>query len=204
MDATVAAGLVVAALAWSWLFTSPRDRFWPSAAASGLVIGAYGAAAQRSLLERLLTPTLTDLAVGVAGAALLYAVFRVGYAVLSRLVPSFPALVSDVYRFQGRTGTLALVLTLLAVGACEELFWRGLVQDRAGFPLALAGYTAVLLWHRNWALLLAAAVGGAFWGGLFAWRETLVAPIVCHALWDVAVAVWFPLGRVPLRRDEGA
>lgn len=180
-------------MAWSWLFTSRRDRFWPHAAVAGLAIGVFGAVAQRHRLGEFLAPTVGDVAIGVAGAAVLYGLFWVGDWVLSRLVPSFARQVSDVYQAQGKTRIGIMILTLLVVGTCEELFWRGLVQDRAGFALALAGYTAVLVWDRNWALLLAAAVGGAFWGGLFAWTGTLVAPIVCHALWDVAVVVWLPL-----------
>ena len=193
MDSAVGAGLAVAGLAWSWLFTARRDRFWPHAGFAGLVIGIYGAVAQRKRLEEFLSPSAVEIAIGVAAAIVLYAVFWIGDAALTRLVPSFASQVADVYRMQGRTRIPTMVLTLLVVGTCEELFWRGLVQARAGFALALAGYVGVLLWDRNWALLLAAAVGGAFWGGLFAWRGTLIAPMVCHGLGDVAVVVWVPL-----------
>jgi membrane protease YdiL (CAAX protease family) len=193
VDATVLGGLAVAALAWAWLFASIRRRFWPHAAAAGTAIGAYGAVAQRSRLGALLAPSVADAAVGVAAAALLYGMFWLGYQLLGRLLPSVADLVGQLYGMRGDTGVVAVVLTLVVVSSCEELFWRGLIQERAGFVLALAGYVAVLVWSRNWALMLAAAVGGAWWGGLFAWRETLVAPIVCHALWDLAVVVWLPL-----------
>jgi membrane protease YdiL (CAAX protease family) len=92
-----------------------------------------------------------------------------------------------------RPARLPMSAVLLVVGPCEELFWRGLVQARAGFAVALAGYAAVHLWERKAALVLAAVVGGAFWGALFSWRGTLVAPIVSHALWDLAVVIWRPL-----------
>jgi membrane protease YdiL (CAAX protease family) len=49
-------------------------------------------------------------------------------------------------------------------------------------------------------LVLAAVVGGAFWGALFAWRGTLVAPLISHALWDLAIVVWCPLA-LPERRE---
>ncbi len=201
MDLTVLAGLFVAALAWTWLFASGQARFWPHAIVAGLVIGAYGALAQRQRLGDLLRPSATDVAIGVTAAAVLYGVFWVGNAALTRLVPSFAAHVSDVYAVQGRTDLATVVLAIVVVGSCEELFWRGFVQERAGFALALAGYAAVLLWERNWALILAALVGGAGWGLLFAWRQNLVAPAVCHALWDLAVVVWLPLaGKTGPRR----
>ncbi len=59
----------------------------------------------------------------------------------------------------------------------------------AGLALAALAWGALFGLGR-----LAAVVGGAFWGGLFAWRGTLVAPMVSHALWDLAVVVWFPFG----------
>lgn len=195
MSAAVAAGVVIAAVAWGLLFGLGRADFWSRAAVAGLVIGAYAIVAQRGALEGLLRPTVTDVVIGVVAAGVLYGVFWAGNAVLRRWLPGVAAEVDDLYavRTVQRPARLPMSAVLLVVGPCEELFWRGLVQARAGFVVALAGYAAVHLWERKAALVLAAVVGGAFWGALFSWRGTLVAPIVSHALWDLAVVVWFPL-----------
>ncbi len=188
----VVAGLVVAGLAWAWLFASGPGGFWNRAAVAGVVIGTYGAIAEGGELGHLLRPTPLDAVIGVVGAAVLYGVFWVGNLLLGRLLPTMARDVAQLYDIRGAAGTAQMIGVLVVVGPCEEIFWRGFVQNRAGVIVALAAYAAVHLWERKPVLVLAAVAGGAFWGGLFAWRTTLAAPMVCHALWDLAVVVWFP------------
>lgn len=195
MSLTVVAGVALAAVAWGALFGLGRADFWSRAAVAGVAIGAYAIVVQRAELEDLLRPTVADVAIGVAAAGALYGVFWAGNAILRRWLPAVAAQVDDLYdvRSVRRPARLPITAVLLVVGPCEELFWRGLVQERAGFVVALAGYAAVHLWERKAVLVLAAVAGGAFWGALFSWRGTLVAPLVSHALWDLAVVVWRPL-----------
>jgi membrane protease YdiL (CAAX protease family) len=202
MDGAVLAGVVVAAAAWGALFGLARTGFWPRAAVAGLAIGAYAAVAQREVIGELLRPSLVDVAIGAVGAVVLYGVFWAGDAVLRRWVPKAAAHVDELYQVRSLSSSerLPVPVVIPFVGVCEELFWRGFVQARAGFVLALAAYAAVHMWERKAVLILAAAVGGAFWGGMFAWRGSLVAPIVSHALWDLAVVVWFPFGPARRRR----
>jgi len=194
LSATVVVGLLLAAGAWGAMFGLGRSAFWARAAAAGAAIGVYAVVVQRPRMGVLLRPTVADVALGVAGAAVLYGVFWVGAQFLRRWLPTVADQVDELYTLRSvpTAEPLPIPAVLLLVGPCEELFWRGLVQARAGFVLALACYAAVHLWERKAVLVLAAVAGGAFWGALFAWRGTLVAPIVSHALWDLAVVVWFP------------
>jgi len=191
----VVAGLVVAGLAWAWLFGSGPTGFWNRAAVAGVVIGIFGAVAERHELGHLLSPTPLDVAIGVVAAAVLYGVFWVGNLLLGRLLPTMARDVAQLYDIRGAAGTAQMIGVLVVVGPCEEVFWRGFMQNRVGVVVALVGYAAVHLWERKPVLVVAAIAGGAFWGALFAWRTTLVAPIACHALWDLAVVVWFPFRR---------
>jgi len=195
----LAAGLVLAAVAWGFLFGLRRQAFWARAALAGLAIGAYAVVAQRSRMGDLLRPTVADVALGLAGAVVLYGLFWAGDRVLRRWLPAVSAQVAELYAIRSIPSAepLPIPLVLLLVGPCEELFWRGFVQQRAGFLVALACYAAVHVWERKAVLILAAVAGGAFWGALFAWRGTLVAPIISHALWDLAVVVWFPFTAPP-------
>ncbi len=195
---------MVAVVAWGALFGMGRSAFWSRATLAGVAIGAYGVVAQRSTIADLLRPSTVDVVLGLAGAVVLYGVFWAGDRFLRRWLPAAAAEVDDLYEVRSvpRSERLPIPLVLLVVGPCEELFWRGLVQARAGFTVALALYAAVHLWERKAVLVLAAAAGGAFWGGLFAWRGSLVAPIVSHAVWDLAVIVWWPLAGERSRKSR--
>ena len=196
------AGVAVAALAWAALFALARRGFWARALAAGLAIGVYAAVAQHDRWADLLRPTLTEVSLGVASAVVLYGVFFAGDRLLRRWLPALAAEVDELYLVRSERGSdrLPVPAVLVLVGWAEELFWRGFVQARAGFALALGCYAAVHLWERKAVLVLAAVVGGAFWGALFAWRDNLVAPLVSHALWDLAVVVWLPFSA---RREPG-
>ena len=195
MDAAVVVGLAVAAVAWGLLFALGRERFWPRAAAAGAVIGMYGLVAQRRRLGDLFAFDAADIAVGVVSAAVLWAVFWIGDRLVTRVFPRLSAQVDALYDVRRETSRRTMPFVLAVIGPAEEVFWRGLVQSRAGVAVALLGYTLVHVWERKPILLLAALVGGAFWGALFAWTGSLVAPIVSHLLWDLAIIVWFPTRR---------
>ena len=139
MSLTVVVGLVVAAVAWGVLFGLGRAAFWARAVAAGSAIGLYAILAQRSILGELLRPTITDLAIGVAAAIVLYGVFWVGDRMLRRWLPESAAQVDALYQVRSvpHSDRLPIPAVLLLIGPCEELFWRGLVQARAGFAICL-------------------------------------------------------------------
>jgi membrane protease YdiL (CAAX protease family) len=90
---------------------------------------------------------------------------------------------------------------MLVIGPAEELFWRGLVQQRlitrygriAGALLGTAAYGGAHLVTRNLTLIGAASVAGAFWGGLHALGAPMGALIVSHAVWDVLAFLVAPI-----------
>ena len=197
-DGAVLLGLIVAAVAWALLFALGREGFWPRAALAGATIGGYALVVLREDIPRLLQPTPADVAIGVVSAGVLWAVFWIGDRLVTRVLPRLSAEVDDLYAVRGHTSTRTMPFVLSVIGPAEELFWRGLVQTRAGIAVSLVAYALVHLWERKPILLLAALTGGAFWAGLFAWRGTLVAPILSHLLWDLAIIVWFPTRPRPL------
>ena len=196
MDATLVAGLVVAVVAMGSMFAFGRQHFWFRALIAGMVIGGFGAVAQRDRLSDYLRPTFVDVIIGVVSAVLLYLVFRVGDRVLARVAPALSREVGDLYRLRAEARPSAILAMIAAVAVCEEIFWRGFVQARTGLLVATLGYALVLIWERKVVLIVAALLCGAAWGALFAWRDTLVAPMVSHVLWDLAIMVFLPVRRV--------
>lgn len=194
--AAVAGGVVVAVAMWVVMFRLDRSNIWPrtwmaAAAVSGYAIVAASALGNaRDLLGRI---SAVEVAVGITVGGAWLVTTHVGAAVLGRIVPSFLEEITDLYRLADGDSATRIVGPLIAMAVAEELLFRGLIQAQAGLLVAVGIYAAIQLVEGKAALIVAAAFGGLVWGGLFAWRDGLVAPIVAHAVWTVALTLVWPL-----------
>jgi len=199
MTFTLLAAAIVGAAAWGFMFLPDRTGFWRRAAAAGAAVGIFAVAVQPHRIGHLFTTAhpLADVGVGVASGATLYTAFWIGEQLLVILLPALADEVRDLYDVRGATRRRYMPLVLAIAAPGEELFFRGLWQARAGYVLALAVYGAVHLWERKLILVLSAVVAGAWWGLLLTWTGGLVAPIVSHLLWCLAIIVWKPARPLP-------
>lgn len=202
MNATTAAALA-GALAWALLVArAPPWLFLAAAPFCAAWLALSLRAAPAGLAARL-RPRPGDLGLALASAAALYAGARLalwvgcGGATDVLCAP----LASTLARYPTRSVLPAVVLALL-VAPAEELFWRGVVQERLARRLgpwravAVATALATLLALASGEVLLALATAPTFaaWGALAAWRGTLLPSILSHATWTVLVAVVAPPG----------
>ena len=197
MDAVVVIGAVALAFgAWVVLFGRGRDDIWPRTWAIAGVLIAYsvgGLALLGELGDAVGDAGPADVAAGAAvGVAWLVAT-HVGHAVLCRLVPSFVDQVRDLYGLGVDQPAGRVIGPILAMAAAEELLFRGVVQSQWGFAAGVCVYTAVQLVERKWALTLAGFLGGVVWGGLYLWTGSLLAAVIAHAVWTVALTLVWPL-----------
>lgn len=72
----------------------------------------------------------------------------------------------------------------------------------ASLVVVAAAWAAIFVWQpvRFWIMMtlaqlgmITAAVCGLFWALVFAWRRSLFAVIVSHAVWDAVVMVIAPI-----------
>lgn len=139
---------------------------------------------------------------GIISALLLYGVFLLGKLLAAYFFAFATDQIAAVYkiRTQGKPLFIALVL-LFITSPGEEIFWRGFLQRWAmakygrlqGFWLISLLYAAVHLITGNLMLVLGALASGLFWGFLYLNEENIAPLIISHALWTVAVFVFFPL-----------
>jgi membrane protease YdiL (CAAX protease family) len=104
-----------------------------------------------------------------------------------------------------------LALVCLAAGLGEELLFRGLVQDGLarwlgppfgnGVGLLVASAVFGLAHPVSRRYVVVAAVSGLWLGGLLIVTDTLLVPIVTHALYDLGALVFFL--RWPTDQDSG-
>ena len=191
---TVVVGVVIAAAGWGAMFAAGRRHFWTRAALAGAAIAAYAVAVEPHVIAHLLTRPRWELdaAIGVASGVVLYAVFWIGEQALVVVLPALAAEVGELYDVRGETKPAYVPLILAVAAPAEELFFRGLVQQRAGIAIAVVVYGAVHLWERKVILVLAAVLGGLYWGALLSLTGGLVAPVVSHLVWAMLIIVWRP------------
>lgn len=197
--------IVLAAVLWAVMFsplTAPYVNFWWMMTASALTLSILSTCFNRGWWHAVRFGWGEVLA-GVGIAVVLWGIFWAGDKVSSWLFDFARPQVNLIYGMkEGESLWLLSLLMLVLIGPAEEIFWRGYVQRTlsarwspdAGFVVTTLVYALVHAASCNFMLVMAAAVAGVVWGGLYRlFPRRLGAIIVSHAVWDVAVFVWFPI-----------
>lgn len=201
----VLAAIVVAALAWIGLFRRDRDDIWPRTwliAASLVAFSVAGLAWVGELRTAVGPVDMSTVGLGFGAAVVWLVATHVGHAVLCRLFPSFIEQVQDLYRLGVDDPPSRVLGPILAMAIAEELLFRGVIQGLAGFAAGTAVYTAVQLFERKWALVLAGFIAALVCGGLYELTGGLVAPVIAHATWTSVLKLVWPLRGCGRRRIE--
>jgi len=146
--------------------------------------------------ETLRRPVLTPVATGAAAFGVFY-----GCALVCRRIPVLYEAISSIldYADEGKTGLV--LLTTLANGAAEEVFFRGALYAAIGeqHPVALstAAYGLTTVTTRNPALVLAAGVMGTLFAAQRRASGGIQAPVLTHLTWSMLMLRYLP----PLFRD---
>ena len=197
--------IILAFVLWTVMFspwTAPYVNFWWMMTGSACTLSILATIFAPGWWKRVkLTPT--DILLGITIAAALWGVFWIGDK-LSQLMFNFARPQVDlIYGMKdGESMWLLTALMLFLIGPAEEIFWRGYIQQNLsqrwnpniGFIVTTAIYALVHAGSLNFMLTMAAMVAGAAWGLLYSFfPNRFGAIIVSHAVWDVAVFIWFPI-----------
>jgi membrane protease YdiL (CAAX protease family) len=187
----LALGIGAAFAAFGLTFRGPRARFWDRMTATGLVLGSLALAADRDTRRVRIGPSETLL--GLATAAGLYGIFRVGDTVAREIMPRGGEEIGDIYGLRSLRPKEELAARLaMVIGPAEELFWRGFVQRRTGYLTATALYGGAHIVTENATLIGAATIAGAYWGLLRTMGMPLGALVVSHVAWDIWIFLVAP------------
>ena len=91
----LALGIAAAFAAFGLTFRGPRGRFWDRMTATGIVLGGLALTADRDARRVRIGPR--EVAVGLATAAGLYGIFRVGDTVAREVMPRGGEEIGDIY-----------------------------------------------------------------------------------------------------------
>ena len=197
--------IFVAAILWTIMFcpiTAPYVNFWWMMTASACTLSLLATFFGREWWKDVRFD-LSNILLGIAIAVALWSVFWIGDK-LSQLMFNFARPQVDII-YGMKDGESPLLLTLLMlflIGPAEEIFWRGYIQKsfsqywnpNVGMVVTTAIYSLVHAGSCNFMLTMAALVAGLAWGIMYRFfPEKFGAIIISHALWDVAVFIWFPI-----------
>jgi membrane protease YdiL (CAAX protease family) len=141
--------------------------------------------------ERLRRPVVTPVATGVAAFGFFY-----GCALLARHIPLLDRAISRVLVFAEEGDEPLVLLTTLANGLGEEVFFRGALYAALGdgHPVltSTAVYALATSTTRNPALVLAAGVMGSLFGLQRRASQGLQAPLLTHLTWSALMVRYLP------------
>lgn len=197
--------LLLACALWTIMFspsTAPHVPFWWMMTASASVLCIVSSFLNPQWWKSLrFSPKHVGL--GIALAVALWGIFWLGDKVSAWLFSFARPQVENIYGMkEGQSAWLLSALMLFLIGPAEEIYWRGYVQKtlsrmfspNIGFVFATLCYSLAHVASMNFMLIMAAMVAGAVWGLVYRFfPNRLDVLIVSHAVWDVAVFIWFPI-----------
>lgn len=163
------------------------------AAALTLIVGFL----DRERLVPLLVPTPRALMFGVAGGVAMIIGTHLAFDAASALVPTIFERVQEDYATTDIAGNWRVVPMLLVVIVAEEVVWRGALLDTdrstKWMIASVATYTFAQIGFGSWVVVVLAIVCGVVWSVERYLAKSIVAPLVTHAIWNVAVLVADPV-----------
>ena len=141
--------------------------------------------------EQVRRPVAVPVATGVAAFGFFY-----GCALVARSIPPLDRAIGRVLVFAEEGDEGLVLLTTLANGFGEEVFFRGALYtalaDRAPVASSTAVYALATTTTRNPALVLAAGVMGTLFGLQRRASGGLQAPVLTHLTWSTLMVHYLP------------
>lgn len=146
--------------------------------------------------DNLRRPIVTPVLTGVGAFGVFYAA-----ALVAKRIPVLDRAISSVLQYADQGNDGLVVLTTLANGAAEEVFFRGALYAAVGERRPVVASTGVYMLAtvatRNPALVLASGVMGALFGLQRRSSGGIQAPLLTHLTWSSLMLRYLP----PLFRD---
>jgi uncharacterized protein len=125
---------------------------------------------------------------GIGYGTLTYGLIATGYRFFSIFSDFAANSVESFFGDFGPTTVWHYLLLMLIIAPGEELFWRGLVQQKLKVYMSpfFAVLAASLLFGLSmafsgfWLGVLAAFISGMFWGILYEWKKSMPLIIIAH------------------------
>lgn len=175
----------------SWEFYALTVGVASTWTAGGLASGPLRLGWEQAPGQSVRRPVVTPVLVGAGAFVAFY-----GCALVARRIPVLEHALRSVLAYAHHGNDSMVLLTTLANGLGEEVFFRGAMYAAVGprNPVALssAAYALVTVLTRNPALVLAAGVMGTLFGVQRRASGGIQAPILTHLTWSGLMLRYLP------------
>lgn len=193
--------LFVASILWYIMFVIKPLNFWLEMSISVIVLtlSAFLIKEDISIKSKSIE---RHILIGIGSAVILYFIFYIGNIISGYIFPFKDAQIASVYSSKSESSLYLIgFLLLFIIGPCEEIYWRGFIQEHLsikfgenkGYIISSLLYALVHVITGNFMLIIAALVCGLYWGWIYKKEKSLVPVIISHALWDLSIFVLFPV-----------
>ncbi len=183
----------------SWQFYAATAGVAATWVAGGFASGPLHLGWMQARDETLRRPVITPVLTGVGAFGVFYAC-----ALVARHIPVLDEAIGSILTYADQGDSRLVLLTTLANGASEEVFFRGALYAAIGehHPVALstAAYGLATVATRNPALVLAASVMGTLFAAQRRASGGIQAPVLTHLTWSALMLRYLP----PLFRQATA
>jgi uncharacterized protein len=136
-------------------------------------------------------PVVVPVLLGVGAFGVFY-----GCALVARRIPLLDRAITKVLRYAHQGSDPLVLITTLANGAAEEVFFRGALyaalDGHRPVALSTAVYSLATIATRNPALVLASAVMGTLFGLQRQATGGIQAPMLTHVVWSTLMLRFLP------------
>ncbi len=180
----------------SWQFYASSAGVAATWVVGGFASGPLHLGHMQTRDDQLRRPVLAPVLTGVVAFGVFY-----GCAFVVRQIPVLDRAICSVLTYADEGDDRLVLLTTLANGAAEEVFFRGALYAAIGLehPVALStvAYALATVPTRNPALVLAASAMGTLFAAQRRASGGIQAPVLTHLTWSTLMLRYLP----PLFRD---
>jgi membrane protease YdiL (CAAX protease family) len=192
--------VLIAYAIWFFLFRVEIFNFWIRLLVSSTILLIIALLNFKKIIK-IYKPNLKflkPLFIGLLTGCIFYLLLYAGFYTFKESVYEDA---KSVYNLAAEFEPSIIFIILLFTSSCEEIFWRGYVQNsllnsygcyKAALLTALI-YSSVHVSSLNISLMFIALIMGILWGFLYNWSKSLLAVITSHITWTELVFVILPL-----------
>ncbi|WP_428908826.1 lysostaphin resistance A-like protein [Niallia sp. Krafla_26] len=196
-DLRIVIGIIIAHILIYFTFQD-KNIFWHMFTASMLILISYSIFNEKADSQ---SSYIQNFIYGVLSGFLLFTLFWLGDYIIDFFHMPFKKEITALYKYYSPSNFWHYLTLLFIIVPGEEIFWRGFIQkklaSKVSLPLSITlatlAYASVQLYSGYYIHMVAALVGGIYWGILYAWKKNITLNIISHVVFDFCLFILFPL-----------